>query len=103
MKDDIGYSIILLNRIMGLPTAGHLAPFMVDFIETIRHAKIPLDWATTLSENLCDQLRTVKDKKKFYMTSYVVYLLVARATNYLGLYKKGSMQDPNTWPYIVYP
>ena len=85
MKDDIGYPIILLSRVMGLPAAGHLAPFMINFIETIRHAKIPMDWATTLSENLCDQLRTVKDKKKFYMMSYVVYLLAARATNYPGL------------------
>ena len=50
-----------------------------------------------------DQLRTAKDKKRFYMISYVVYLLAARATNYLRLYKKGSMQDPNAWPYIVYP
>ena len=37
------------------------------------------------------------------MTSDVVYLLAARATNYSELYKKGSMQDPNAWPYIVYP
>ena len=44
----------------------------------------------------------VKDKKNFYMNSYMVYLLAARATNYLGLYRKGSMQDPNAWPYIVY-
>ena len=91
MKDDIGYSIILLSRVTGLPIAGHLAPFMVNFIETIRHTKIPLDWATTLSENLCDQLRMVKDKKKFYMTSYILYLLVARVANYFRLYKKGSM------------
>ncbi len=54
MKDDIGYSIILLSRVMGLLVASHLAPFMVNFIDTIRHAKMPLDWATTLSENLCD-------------------------------------------------
>ena len=54
MKDDIKYSIIFLSRVMGLPTVGHLAPFMVNFIETIRHAKILLDWATTLSENLCE-------------------------------------------------
>ena len=45
----------------------------------------------------------VKDKKKLYMTSYMVYLLVARATNYPSLYKKGSMQDLNVWPYIIYP
>ena len=76
---------------------------MINFIETIRNAKIPMDWATTLSENLCDQLQAVKDKKKFYMMSYVVYFLAARVTNYPGLYRKGSMQDPNAWPYIVYP
>ena len=80
---------------MGFLVVGHLAPFMVNFIETIRHAKMPLDWTTTLSENLCDQLEAVKEKKKFYMMSYVVYLLAARATNYPGLYKKGNMQDPN--------
>ena len=91
MKDHIGYSIILFSRVMGLPIVGQLSPFMVNFIDTIRHAKIPMDWATTLRENLCDQLRMVKDKKKFYMTSYVVYLLAARVTNYPGLYKKGSM------------
>ena len=103
MKDDIRYSIILLSRVMGFLVVGHLAPFMVNFIKTIKHAKIPLDWATTLSENLCDQLKMVKDKKKFYITSYVVYLLVARVMNYPRLYKKGSMQDSNAWPYIVYP
>ena len=103
MKDDIIYSIILLSIVMGFLAVGHLAPFMVNFIETIKHAKMPLDWATTLSENFCDWLKMVKDKKKFYMTSYVVYLLAARATNYPKLYKRGSMQDPNAWPYIVYP
>ena len=43
MKEDIGYSIILLSRVMGLPTIGHLNTFMVNFIETIRQEKIPLD------------------------------------------------------------
>ena len=102
MKEDIGYSIILLSKVMGLPAVGHLGTFMINFIKTIRHAKMPLDWATTLSANLCEQLRMVKDKK-FYMTSYMVYLLVARTMNYPSLYRKGSMQDPNAWPYIVYP
>ena len=54
MKDDIRYLVILLRKVMGLPVASHFAPFMVNFIQTIRHAKIPLDWATMLSENLCD-------------------------------------------------
>ena len=95
MKEDIGYSIILLSRDMGLPVVSHLSTFMVNFIETIRQERISLDWATTLSENLCEQLRVMKDKKKFYMTSYLVYLLVVRATNYPSLYRRGSMQDPN--------
>ena len=95
MKEDIGYSIILLSRVMGLPVSIHLYTFIVNFIETITMAKIPLDWATTSNENLCEKLGVVKDKKKFYMTSYMVYLLVARATNYPRLYKRGNMQDPN--------
>lgn len=103
MKKDIGYSIILLNIVMGLPTTDYLNTFMVNFIEIIKAAKIPLDWATALSENLCEQLRVVKDKKKFYMTSYMVYLLIVRAKNNPSLYRRGSMQDPNAWPYIVYP
>ena len=36
MKDDIRYSIILLSRVMGLPVAGHISAFMVNFIETIK-------------------------------------------------------------------
>ena len=87
---------------MGLPIASHLSTFMVNFIETIRQEKIPLDQETILSENLCEQLRMVKDKK-FYITSYMVYLLAARVTNYPILYSRASMQDPNVWPYIVYP
>ena len=103
MKEDIGYSIIFLSRVMVLPWVGNLSTFMVNFIETIRVEKIPLDWATTLSENLCEQLRMVKDKKKFYMTSYMVYLLATRVKSYPDLYRRSSMQDPNAWPYIVYP
>ena len=54
MKDELRYSIILLSRVMGLLIVGHLSTFMVNFIETIRHANIPLDLDTTLSENLCE-------------------------------------------------
>lgn len=37
------------------------------------------------------------------MTSYLVYLLAAREIDYLGLYKRGNLQDANAWPYVVYP
>ena len=52
MKEDIGYLIILLSRVMGLLAAGHLDIFMVHFIETIKKAEMSLDWASSLSENL---------------------------------------------------
>lgn len=91
MKEDIGYSIIILIRFICLYIMGHLSTFMINFIKTIRWAKIPLDWATTLSENLCEKLRMVKDKKKFYMMPYIVYLLAVRVTDYPRLYRRGSM------------
>lgn len=64
---------------------------------------MPIDWVKMLSENLDEQLVGVKVDPKFYMTSYLVYLLATRRIDYLGLYKKGSVQDANTWPYGVYP
>ena len=65
--------------------------------------KLPLDWATNLSENHSEPLGVVKDKRNFYMTSYLVYLLVARVKKYHGLYKRGSMEGPNASPYRIYP
>lgn len=52
MKEDIGYLIILLNRVMGFLATGHLNIFMVHFIETIKKVEMSLDWDSTLSENL---------------------------------------------------
>jgi hypothetical protein len=103
MKEDIGYSIILLSRVMGFPALGHLNIWMMHFIETIKIVNMLIDWTSILSENLDEQSMIVKINCKFYMTSYLVYLLVARVMDYLGLFKKGSMQDANAWPYIVYP
>lgn len=76
---------------------------MIHFIKTIRIAKMPIYWATILSENLDEKLVGVKADTKFYMTSYLVYLLVERITDYLGLYKKGIMKDVNALTYMVYP
>ena len=45
----------------------------------------------------------LKNNKKLYMTTYLVYLLAARLTDYPRLYERGSMQDVNAWLYILYP
>ena len=52
MKDDIGYAIVLLRRVMDLLSARHLNIWMVHFIETIKMDKIPINWATMLTNNL---------------------------------------------------
>ena len=65
--------------------------------------KMPIDWASILSENLDEKLATIKNYCKFYMTSYLLYLLDTRVTDYSWLFKKGRMQDANAWPYIEYP
>lgn len=52
MKDDIGYIIFLLSRVMGLPVVGQLQTWMVHFIETIKTTKILIDWAIILSDYL---------------------------------------------------
>ena len=95
MKEYIRYSIILLSRVMGLPTSGHLNIWMVHFIEMIKTTEMPIDWNSILSENLDEQLVVIKNNQKFYMTSYLVCLLATRAIDYLGLFKKGNMQDAN--------
>ena len=69
MKDDIGYTIVLFSRVMGLLVAGHLNIWMVYFIATIRMTKLSIDWGTILSDNLDKQLVAIKANPKFYITS----------------------------------
>lgn len=53
-------------------------------------------------DNLHVQLIQVKTDPRFYMTSYLVYLLAAQAT-FLGLKTKGSLTDPKVRVYNHYP
>lgn len=61
MKEYIGYSIILLSRVMGFLAYGHLKIWMEHFIEMIKIVEMPLDWSSILSENLGEQLVMVKN------------------------------------------
>ena len=54
-----------MSRVMGLLVARHLNIFMVHFIETIKIAKLPINWATILRENLDEKLVGVKDDLSF--------------------------------------
>lgn len=35
----------------------------------------------------------LKNDQRFYMISYLVYLLATRTIDYLGLFKRGDLQD----------
>ena len=96
MKDDIGHSIVLLSRVMGLLVTRHLNIWMVHFIETIRTTKMPIDWATILNENIYEKMISMMNDPHFYITSYMVYLLGTSTKDYPRLYRKGSMQDTNS-------
>ena len=60
MKYDIGYLIVLLRKVMGLPLVGNLLTWMGHFIETITTTKTPIDWATMLNDNLDEHLVAIK-------------------------------------------
>ena len=72
MIDDIGYSIVLLTKVMGVLTIIHLETWMVHFIETIKTRNLLIDWPTIISNNLDEKLIQVKSDHWFYITSYIV-------------------------------
>ena len=49
-----------------------------------------IDWAGFISDNLNEQLMNLEHTRKFYMSSYVIYML-ARRKNYDGLRCKGPI------------
>ena len=56
---------------------------LVHFIETIKKTKMEINWASILNENLDEKLVVVKNNHKSYITSYLMYLLAVRETDYL--------------------
>ena len=49
-----------------------------------------IDWVGLISDNLNEQLMNLEHTRKFYMSSYVIYML-ARRKNYDGLRCKGPI------------
>ena len=76
---------------------------MVHFKETIKRGGFLIEYTTIITNNFDEKLILVKLDPRFYMTSYIVYLLTTRPTDYLGLVQRGNLQDTNAWTYIVYP
>lgn len=63
-------------------------------MHTILIGKKHFDWAHIVSDNNHNQLITVLQTNKFFMTSYIIWV-VARAGRYLGLKTEGRLgEDP---------
>lgn len=82
--------VTLLSKVMGLPTTAFFEEWMFYFIKEIIWGKTKLHWAKMISENLHNQLMVVKKSSKFYMTSYLVYLLVEKFPH-KGLFRAGTL------------
>ena len=58
--------------------------FQPSFVEQVMKEGDKIDWVGLISDNLNEQLMNLEHTRKFYMSSYVIYML-ARRTNYDGL------------------
>jgi hypothetical protein len=80
--------ILLLNRVAGSPQGAPFEAWMYYFINEITFGVKMFNWSRMISNNLDEQLKNLESMKTFYMSSYIVYLLV-RSYKYFGLICKG--------------
>jgi len=86
---EIGYLIMFLNRMTGMPQSATFQPWMYSFIKSVLKGKM-IDWAGLISQSIHEQFINFAKTKTCHMSSYVVYLL-ARNEVYSGLTKKGEV------------
>ena len=76
--------VMMLSHIFDMPHSCRFESWMWYFVEQVMEGGDKIDWVGLISDNLNDQLMTLEHTRKFYMSSYVVYML-ARRTHYDGL------------------
>ena len=76
--------VMMLSRIFGMPYSYRFESWMWYFVEQVMEEADIIDWARLISDNLNEQLMNLEHTRKFYMSSYVIYML-ARRTHYDGL------------------
>ena len=88
-REEVKDYITLLHRVHGHKEAKNFEPWMCLFIMKMIKRK-QIDWATIISDNIDKQVMNVLSTKKFYMTSYLVYMLALQG-KYLGLTRVGHI------------
>lgn len=66
--------IIMLRKAFGKPDCKHFHPWMFQFMTTILLRKQYFDWPQILLDNICRQMKEVHRTKKFFFTSYVIWV-----------------------------
>ena len=93
--------ITLLSRVFGCPHSNHFETWMLYFIHKIWNKK-QFDWASIINNYLHEQLIDVLHRKKFYMTSYLVFLL-ALQNIFLGINKNDRFGEVQPGVYNFFP
>lgn len=88
-KEDVRYMITLLSRVKGLLVSSNFQEWMYEYIKIIKRKKKHVDWGTQISDEIHEQLINVQSTLKFYMTSYLVYV-VAIVRQFPGLSTEGN-------------
>jgi hypothetical protein len=103
LYDEYHDLVTLLRKLMGLPTTTFFEEWMFYFIEEILHGTNKVHSEKMSNDNLHNQFLVVK-MSMFYMTSYLVYLLVIWFP-YNGLFcfrelgiKKGKLKVYDCYP-----
>lgn len=96
-KCEIGDTITLLSRMMGLEHSKVFEPRMYKFIMLVRQSQ-HISWGEIISDILCEQLAAVPSTMMFYMNSYLVYI-AASHRHFPGLSTKGDRSLIAVWDY----
>ena len=76
--------VMMLSFIFGMPYSYRFESWMWYFVEQVMEEGDRIDWEGLISDNLNEQLMNLEHTRKFYMSSYVIYMQ-ARRKNYDGL------------------
>ena len=76
--------VMMLSRIFVMPYSYRFESWMWYFVEQVMEEGDKIDWAGHISDNLNEKLMNLEHTRKFYISSYVVYMLALRI-NYDGL------------------
>lgn len=84
--------VTFLSQVKGLPDSHYFQPWMCWYMNIIRKGNDRIDWGEQISDAIFNQLKEARTTLKFYVTSYLVYV-VASMRQFPGLSTKGDRRQ----------